>query len=402
MIDPHSRATILIFRIGSLGDTLVAMPAFHLIREMYATCRIVLLTNSPSDGGIKAAPSYQILLGSGLVDEYIEYRHGAESLAYFASLAASIRKLRPAHGIYLMPQRTLVQRLRDAVFFAVAGLPCMRGIWPGRRGNVHMEVGGTPEQRESEASRLLRSIGFNPKDLRADLFSLNLDAREVACAEVVLKDLDPQRPFIALSVGAKVAAKDWGQDRWVEFIELLRVTSHDEALVFVGSEDEADRCQQLLALWPSGGLNLCGKLSPRQSAAVLAHSSLFVGHDSGPMHLASSAGVPCISIFAARNKPGIWFPYGNEENVFYKLVPCHDCRLNVCVEREMICIRSIRPKDVAERAQSVLRRNAPDYPRGSDAARPLGDGRSLPDVSSLSVLQRAHPAPFQDTPEKNA
>ena len=68
--------TILIFSIGSLGDTLVALPAYHLIRERYPDSRIVLLTNSPVDGGVKAAPSHQILLGSGLVDDYLEYQIG--------------------------------------------------------------------------------------------------------------------------------------------------------------------------------------------------------------------------------------------------------------------------------------------------------------------------------------
>jgi ADP-heptose:LPS heptosyltransferase len=51
--------TILIFRIGSLGDTLVVLPAFHLIRQQYPTSRIVLLTNSPMKGMVKEAPSHQ-------------------------------------------------------------------------------------------------------------------------------------------------------------------------------------------------------------------------------------------------------------------------------------------------------------------------------------------------------
>jgi ADP-heptose:LPS heptosyltransferase len=346
--------TILIFSIGSLGDTLVALPAYHLIRERYPESRIVLLSNSPVDGGVKAAPSHQILLGSGLVDDYLEYPHGSRDGRALAAVAARIRRLRPAQGVYLMPVRTARQRLRDALFFAAAGLPAMRGLWPAKDKDRHLPVQGQPEQRESEASRLLRSIGFDPRLLEPRLFSPELQPAERDSVPPLLAPFGPDRPFIALSVGAKVSAKDWGQDRWQELLDHLRQRVPDHALVFIGSADEAGRCDQLLAHWPAGGLNLCGRLGPRHSAAVLERAALFIGHDSGPMHLASSVGTPAVGIFAARNKPGVWFPYGNEANVFYKLVPCHGCRLSVCTEHEKVCIRSIQPEEVAARVVALL------------------------------------------------
>lgn len=362
-----ARNSILIFSIGSLGDTLVALPAYHLIRERYPDSRIVLLTNSPVDGGVKAAPSHQILLGSGLVDDYLEYPHGSRDWRALAAVAARIRQLRPAQGVYLMPVRTVRQRLRDGLFFAFAGLPSMRGLWPAKDKDRHLPVERQPEQRESEASRLLRSIGFDPRVLEACLFSLELQPAERESVQPLLAPLGQGRPFIALSVGAKVSAKDWGQDRWQELLDQLRQSIPDHALVFIGSADEADRCNQLLTRWPTGGHNLCGRLSPRQSAAVLERAALFIGHDSGPMHLASSVGIPVVSIFAARDKPGVWFPYGNEANVFYKLVPCHGCRLSVCTEHEKVCIRSISPNDIAERVLHLLHPEAsPDsanYPK---------------------------------------
>lgn len=346
--------TLLIFSIGSLGDTLVALPAYHLIRERYPDSRIVLLTNSPVDGGVKAASSYQILLGSGLVDDYMEYPHGSRDWRALATVVTQIRKLRPAQGVYLMPVRTLRQRLRDAVFFALAGLPTMRGLWPGKNKDRHLTVSGQTEQRESEASRLLRSIGFDPQRLEQRLFSLEIQPHERDSIRPLLESLGENRPFIAMSVGTKVPANDWEQDRWQDLIDQLQQTVADHALVFIGSADEAERCQRLLERWLTGGLNLCGKLTPRQSAAVLERAALFIGHDSGPMHLASSVGIPAVSIFAARNKPGVWFPYGNEANVFYKLVPCHGCRLSVCDEHKKICIRSIEPKDVIARVHELV------------------------------------------------
>ena len=203
-----AKRSILVFSIGSLGDTLVALPAYHLIREHHPDWRIVLLTNSPVDGGVKAAPSHQILLGSGLVDDYLEYPHGSRDARALAAVAAKIRLLRPAQGVYLMPVRTVRQRLRDALFFAAAGLPTMRGLWPTNDKDRHLPVQGQPEQRESEASRLLRSIGFDPRLLEPRLFSLELQPVERGSVQPLLAQLGGDRQSIALSGGAKVSATD--------------------------------------------------------------------------------------------------------------------------------------------------------------------------------------------------
>src|SRR5919107_882147 len=111
----RQKDTILMFRIGYLGDTLVALPTFHLIRQQHPTSRIVLLTNTPMKGMVKAAPSHQILMRSGLVDDYIEYPHKTAGIRDLVMLARAIRELQPSATFYLMNYlRTRKQRLRDA------------------------------------------------------------------------------------------------------------------------------------------------------------------------------------------------------------------------------------------------------------------------------------------------
>ena len=344
---------ILIFRIGSLGDTLVALPSFHLLREQFQGSYITLLTNSPGDGGVKVAPSYQILIGSGLIDNYIEYPPGQFNIKSYLSLINTIRRLNPVETIYLMPRRTVIQRMRDAFFFLSSGVWKIRGLMPSINPNLHRKLDGN-SMYESEASRLMRTAGFNTSLLSQSLFSLMLQQDERDIAQKALDKVNAKQHLIALSVGTKVPAKDWGSDRWIELLKELSSNLGQYALIFLGSSDEYERCQSLSVTWPGEVVNLCGQLSPRQSAAVLEHASVFVGHDSGPMHLASSVGIPCVAIFAARNKPGVWFPYGNEENVFYNNVPCSNCRLDDCVENRMICIKSIQPIEVAKRIKKIL------------------------------------------------
>ena len=77
----------------------------------------------------------------------------------------------------------------------------------------------------------------------------------------------------------------------------------------------------LLADWPGPVLNLCGTTSPVTSALVMTEAKFYLGHDSGPMHLAALVGIRCVAIFSARAKPGVWFPHGNGHEVLY---PWHE------------------------------------------------------------------------------
>ena len=352
MLNQKDYKNVLIFRIGSLGDTLVALPAFHLIRAEFPNSKITLLTNSPVDGGIKAAPSHQILIGSGLIDNYIEYPHGKVNINSFIKVINEIRQLKPEQSFYLMPIRSNFQRLRDAFFFLFSGILNVRGLYPVKNCNTHIKLSDS-NLYESEVSRIIRTIGYSSSELNQRLFSLELQRIEFDSAKKILSALN--KPFISLSIGTKVPANDWGSDRWQELLQILQDKLQDSySLVFLGSPDEHDRCESIATNWLGEYLNLCGVISPRESAAVISNSSLFIGHDSGPMHLANSVGIPCVSIFSGRNKPGIWFPYGNEKNVFYNEVPCSNCKLSVCVDQKMVCIRSIQANEVAERSINLI------------------------------------------------
>ena len=99
---------------------------------------------------------------------------------------------------------------------------------------------------------------------------------------------------------------------------------------------------------------MCGKLTPRESGAVGAGSIAFLGHDSGPAHLAAAAGAKVVTIFSGRSLPGVWFPFGNEAYVLWEKTDCFNCGLSVCEKEAMRCIRSIVPQRVAAMVLSVI------------------------------------------------
>jgi ADP-heptose:LPS heptosyltransferase len=90
--------------------------------------------------------------------------------------------------------------------------------------------------------------------------------------------------------------------------------------VFVGARDDSERSERLRACWPGAfAVDLCGRLTPRESAAVIERADLFIGHDSGPLHLADAVGTPCVGLFGSYNAPKIWHPSGVDTHIIHRM-----------------------------------------------------------------------------------
>jgi ADP-heptose:LPS heptosyltransferase len=109
-------------------------------------------------------------------------------------------------------------------------------------------------------------------------------------------------------------------------------------------------------------VNLCGRLTPRETAAVLEHAHVFLGPDSGPMHLAASVGVPCAIAFSARGLPGIWYPSGSQHQVIYHQTSCYGCNLETCIVEARRCLTSITVDEMVVAAGRVMNARAGEKP----------------------------------------
>src|ERR1700712_2267174 len=94
---------VLIYRIGSLGDMLVALPSLHLVERAFPEAERRLLTNVPVSS--KAAAAEAILGGSGLVGGYFRYAVGTRSVVELVKLWWKLRQWRPDVLVYLGPGR---------------------------------------------------------------------------------------------------------------------------------------------------------------------------------------------------------------------------------------------------------------------------------------------------------
>ncbi|HTX75358.1 MAG TPA: glycosyltransferase family 9 protein [Terracidiphilus sp.] len=348
--DPARVKRVLLYRLGSLGDTVVALPALHVIERAFPAAQRKLLTNVPVHA--KAPAVSAILEGSGLVEGYIHYPMATRSLGQLARVWWQIRRFGPEVLVYMMPPRGPGSLERDVRFFHLCGIRHIVGLPIGDLAASRFDpASGLWEQ---EAARLLRCVQpLGDADLNdRRWWDLRLTEAEQQKAREVLAPLG-NRPMVACGPGTKMQAKDWGQENWRSLLERLSAALPDHALVLVGAPEDVGVADSVAAGWRPPVLQLCGQVTPRETAAVLRRTELFLGPDSGPMHLAASAGVPCAIAFSARDYRGKWYPAGREHRIAYHTVECAVCGLETCIERKKLCLTSITVEEMFAAAMAA-------------------------------------------------
>ena len=352
---------------------LIALPALHLVARAFPEAERRLLTNSPVHA--KAPAAAAVLEGTGLVGGYLRYSVGTRSVAELLRLWWSIRRFRPDVVVYLAASRGMSAAVRDVRFFKMCGVKRVIGapLDEAMQANFGGAVPGSQSAQEllenaalePEAERLVRNLReLGATDLRAAAdWSLHLsEAEQERADEAIGPDVIRSRPF-AVSVGTKVQAKDWGRENWQALLTRLASEIPGRGLLLLGAPEESETSAFAASGWAGNGggpvVNLCGALTPRESAAALVRAEMFLGHDSGPMHLAAAVGTPLVAIFAARNIPRQWFPFGSRDEVVYHRVDCWGCGLETCIEQRKKCIVSITVDEVMERVRTLHFRSMP-------------------------------------------
>jgi ADP-heptose:LPS heptosyltransferase len=140
-------------------------------------------------------------------------------------------------------------------------------------------------------------------------------------------------------MGGKAREKDWGVPNWRALLLRLGAEHPDAGLVIVGSAEDSERARRAAEVWKGQVVDACGKLSPRESAAAMRRATLFIGHDSGPLHLAAAAGVRCIGLFGSLNAPNRWHPRGAAHRIIHRMMGLE----TITVGEVMDAVRELAP-----------------------------------------------------------
>ena len=357
-----SSRRILVFRIGQLGDTIAALPALWAVKQHFANAELTLLCDHHP--GTSHVLGMDLLRDTGLFQGFELYPVRAGKVGKLRQstdmlkLLSRLKKKKFDTLVYLSPSaRTHRQILRDKRFFRAAGIKQFIGT-EGFAAPPVMIPGQPLEAVPHESELLLARLAASNIHVPATgqgCMDLNLGTKEAAEVEVWLAKLPAAggRPWIGFGPGSKMSAKRWPVERFAEVGRNLIERFDIWPVVFGGPED-GETAATLLAEW-GRGYSAAGELSVRAAAEALKRCRLYVGNDTGTMHLAAAVNTRCVAVFSARDWPGRWYPYGAGHRVFREQIECEGCNLVDCVERQNECLNRIRAEQVTAACEDVLK-----------------------------------------------
>lgn len=351
---------LLIFRIGHLGDTVVALPALWALRNAFPNAQIALLSNADVKNPHYISPE-QVLPREGLVDEFIGYPTNlgkAATAAATLGLAARLRTKQFDAVAYLMPRsRSLRQIERDEKFFRLAGIGKILGVEHLKQTRLTEEIPIPTPTVEPEVRHLLQCLIadglIDDPHFSSDLL---LNSLEVDRSREWLQKATGRSPndlkLVAIAPGSKWESKVWPEQRFAEVVQRL-IAEFDVFPVIFGGAEDREKGDRLIAEWERGA-NAAGELSVRESAALLKDCDMYLGNDTGTMHLAAAVGTPCVAVFAAIDWVGKWTPFGDNNRVFRKSVECEGCHTPMCFNNHK-CLDLVTVDEVYAACAEILK-----------------------------------------------
>jgi predicted lipopolysaccharide heptosyltransferase III len=331
----------LIIKLRYIGDVLLATPTVRAIKTARPDVRVTMLVNRGTE---------DVLSGNPDMDEIVIL--DKESLAEQWQLIAGLRRRRFDTVI------DLTDGDRAAFLSWISGAPVRIGFndehrWRGRcYTQVVQPAPGVRHRidRDLEALKPL-SIQAGSKDLQ-----LWLMPEEANSADQLLDQLGVQRSqsIVILQPGARYWFKAWPSERFAELAD--RLTSQYGCQVLIGgSRQESDLAEQIRQMAKSRPIIMAGRTTIKQFAAIAKKSALFVGNDSGAMHIASAVGTPVVALFGP-SSPVEWGPRGGATEVIYKGLDCRTCFHPICHRGEQNCMKLIAVDEVMSASGRLMGR----------------------------------------------
>ncbi|MBV9490080.1 MAG: glycosyltransferase family 9 protein [Verrucomicrobia bacterium] len=362
---------ILLIKPSALGDVVHTIPLLPKLRARFPDAQIDWLITPENAELVRDHPA---LSGVILFDRTKLARFGRswEPTIEPVRLLAKLRRARYELVIDLHGQ------MRSALFTLATGAPVRIGFDRPDRSKLtepaHEELGNSPRRGWAGA----REGSWVAYSYRIPIATLNvhaidrylwlgpvlglddapadgrifLSATAELEAERLLGRWASQDRFAALVPGTRWETKHWIPERFAEVGEWFERQGF--GVVVLGTRRDRWRARAIAERCPDA-IDLCGRTTPGQLAAVVKRAAVCLTNDTGVMHLAVALETPVVSIFGPTNPVHIG-PYGRPHAVVRVNLPCSPCnfrRLWQCPHGHA-CMQQVSVAMVTERLESVL------------------------------------------------
>lgn len=350
---PQDPKKVLLIKLGAIGDLVIASPFFHEFRKHYPNTHTVLLIGKSCAQAVVNNPSIDRFIK---VDDNALYNGpGFRRIKEFIRLILLLRKEK-FDQVFVMHRAWQFNLLAF-----LAGIPSRVGFARGNEGiMLNHHVVPIPSRNEREVYLDLLRVMKIPAEYERTYFYLSEEEQAALPKFLAETGIREDEIVIAVAPGggdnvkSSMPSKRWPVENFSRLLKTLMRERPCRALLVGGPGD-----REILARIQEENPDCIDTthLTIGEIASVFRRCSLFIGNDSGPLHIASSSGIPTIALFGPTNPEELASP-GANNTVLFKKVECGPCFDSGDFPEcdHLTCLRSITVEEVLAVAKNALPR----------------------------------------------
>jgi ADP-heptose:LPS heptosyltransferase len=339
----------LIIQLGDIGDVVLTTPTISALRREFPHSHITIavlqkakelmddcpLVNDVISVEKSADPIYKRLIKTGRelyrwrnpkFDLAIDLRTGTRG-AIMARLSGARRRL----SFYSNDE----PRWRNKLFTHLSDIPYKTGTYVADYYHLVLKA---------------FDLSSSPGSLKLWINPERQERVDRICHEA---GLDPLSTFVTLQPYSLWPYKELPESLYIQLIEFINDSLGIPVAITGGPGDNLS-AQAICRRCGPGAVNLAGKTTIGEMAALLFRSSLFVGIDSAGLHIAAAVGRPTLGIFGP-SSPESWAPRGDRHRVLQPEETCAPCREKGCNNTEVsLCLQHLPVEKIATAIKEQL------------------------------------------------
>ncbi len=345
---------ILVLRLGAVGDVIRTLPAVKALKEQVPSSSITWVVEEPSQAFLESQPEIDSIIlfprkrwTKGIKSSRTVWKTVCEARGFITGLRKQkFDVVLDFHGI-----------LKSGLLSFLSGSPKRVGYDRNSTkegnflfSNVRVRL---PKEKISRFDRnlaLLRGVGLDVKDFKCSLRISPAD-REYVASFLKSSATPLKSPLIAIHPGTspKALFKRWPPDRYARLADRL-VRELSATILFTWGTEELEWVNSIRR-----GMEEPSLLGPKtesltQLGELYRRCDLYIGGDTGPMHIASLMGIPAVVIYGPTD-PIENEPFGSHIKV-RKEVGCNPCHNYSC--KELHCIKAVSTDEVFKATREIL------------------------------------------------
>lgn len=386
---------ILLIQLGQLGDLVLETAAVEAIRKKFEKATIISLVGPWGEEWVKRDP---------LIDKVIGYEAGWLR-------PRSFRSEKSGNGLFSTLTALWKERINLAVDFRGEANDILLAYLSGARLRLGYSLRSQKAFFPLEEVKFLLNLPCEyPWEKRHDFHQVEHNLRllkkvgiegeyrpraffnteEKEWARDFLEEAKRPGPVVIIHPGASRREKIWAPQKFSALIEKLQ-REYKARVVIVGEKAELDIGQKIISVLKEKPVLAMGMTTLGKLTALISEADLFIGNESGPMHIAASLSIPTIAIMSG--VPSLYGPYKTKHRVVQKKLPCWHPWIEhcYCPGNSYQCLREIEVEDVSAICSILLSHPFEEYqPRyeGGPVTHPGGQARRDKSAVPQGISQR--------------